>query len=1153
MRNFLHVFWIVIFSVILVSTDTYAQDAETCSNGVDYSSAMNDYGGQYNASNFSNGYAFVALKEDGSITTWGDFNWGGSGAPTDAGYTKIYSTENAFAALKEDGSIRVWSNDDNDISGVPTDTGYTKIYSTAFVFVALKEDGSIVSWEDYEGFDVPNDSGYKEIYSNSFAFAALKEDGSITAWGIPIRGGSGAPTDVGYKKIYSTENAFAALKEDGSITAWGMSDYGGSGAPTDAGYTRIYSTRGGFAALKEEDGSITAWGSGSFNAPTDNGYIKIYSTSGAFAALKEDGSITAWGDSNWGGSGAPTDNGYIKIYSTSGAFAAIKADGSIASWGSSNGGGSGAPTDTGYIKIYSTGSAFAAIKADGSITSWGNDYSGGLGAPTDSGYTKIYSTSGAFIALKEDGSITAWGDSRYGGTGAPTGTGYRIPYGSESCIALTEMSLIGTTSDTTPNYTFNSSKAGTITYSGDCSSTTTEAIEGNNTITFNSLSEGTHSNCEITVTDSFGNFSQPLKISEFTITTGSVDINGQFVKILESATIYSKKFTNSTDDRLKVVPKDWILKVKDTYNDTKEKDGYIWWEVKDKTDELEGWIVAKKADGSEEYLEYDESKQDKWESLVKKDEDISNGTKEKVIEISKNEFDKFDFSIKNSKVEKKINGYSVFPLIEALMEQEGAINIFNKNSPLAFLSKNQKYFNELVTYDCGRGIGQITKPNDYVGKFSGVKCYCGTSRGHMPYEHVSDKKLKDIDSNFLTSHNLCREYKFPNCSCNSYTNTTKGYETAIQDKYGIIKEKMHYAGNSNNTSSKTKWLGTIWRYNGKSPGCKKASNISYVVSVVNKLSQNQKENFGLNKLEIIDVCSPVDLKITDNQGRVTGVVDGKIVQEIPDVIYDEEMESILVVGTKDNLKIQVTGNRDITINDDAYGFKVTNVENGEVSVINTEAAPVKVGEVHEYNIDWDKVKENKADAVEIKVDKDGDGTFEKIIKTTAEFDGTVFEGGTSIETFTKTPIFRLYNKRTGAQLYVRGQADRDKILAKYKDFEFSDGESIFYASLTKQSGLTPIYRLYNTRTGAQLYTRGESDKNKILTKYKDFEFTDGEPAFWASLTEQPGLTPIFRLYNTRTGAHLYTRGEIERDKILTKYKDFEFTDGAPAFYTSLTN
>jgi len=67
---------------------------------------------------------------------------------------------------------------------------------------------------------------------------------------------------------------------------------------------------------------------------------------------------------------------------------------------------------------------------------------------------------------------------------------------------LNEVTAVTTpTNDTTPNYTFSSSKAGTITYGGSCSSSTTIAISGNNTITFNALANGTYDNCTITVTD----------------------------------------------------------------------------------------------------------------------------------------------------------------------------------------------------------------------------------------------------------------------------------------------------------------------------------------------------------------------------------------------------------------------------------------------------------------------------------------------------------------------------------------------------------------------------------------------------------------------------------------------------------------------------
>lgn len=82
-------------------------------------------------------------------------------------------------------------------------------------------------------------------------------------------------------------------------------------------------------------------------------------------------------------------------------------------------------------------------------------------------------------------------------------------------------SVTNPTSDSTPNYTFSSDVAGTITYLGSCSSSTTSAIVGNNTITFNNLADEVYSNCQIKVTDGAGYYSI-LNVSSFTVDTTSL-------------------------------------------------------------------------------------------------------------------------------------------------------------------------------------------------------------------------------------------------------------------------------------------------------------------------------------------------------------------------------------------------------------------------------------------------------------------------------------------------------------------------------------------------------------------------------------------------------------------------------------------------------
>ena len=67
------------------------------------------------------------------------------------------------------------------------------------------------------------------------------------------------------------------------------------------------------------------------------------------------------------------------------------------------------------------------------------------------------------------------------------------------------------------SFGFRSSKAGTISYSGSCTSSTRNAIEGDHHIRFVAMVEGTYDDCAIQVTDSGGNKSEPLRVPSFKV------------------------------------------------------------------------------------------------------------------------------------------------------------------------------------------------------------------------------------------------------------------------------------------------------------------------------------------------------------------------------------------------------------------------------------------------------------------------------------------------------------------------------------------------------------------------------------------------------------------------------------------------------------
>lgn len=77
--------------------------------------------------------------------------------------------------------------------------------------------------------------------------------------------------------------------------------------------------------------------------------------------------------------------------------------------------------------------------------------------------------------------------------------------------------------DSTPDYVYSSTEAGTASFGGACDSADTGASNGNNTVTLDSdgaltpLADGIYSNCNIQVTDGAGNLSNLLAINTFTV------------------------------------------------------------------------------------------------------------------------------------------------------------------------------------------------------------------------------------------------------------------------------------------------------------------------------------------------------------------------------------------------------------------------------------------------------------------------------------------------------------------------------------------------------------------------------------------------------------------------------------------------------------
>ncbi len=160
-------------------------------------------------------------------------------------------------------------------------------------------------------------------------------------------------------------------------------------------------------------------------------------------------------------------------------------------------------------------------------------YLNGVQTPNSSGAAPLvpsgrFSVAGKTGAAYFDGSIDEvrvsdiarsvdWIATEYNNQSSPS-TFYALG-GESSAPVVSEVTPVTNPSlDPTPEYIFNSTEAGTVTYDGGCaSSATSSAVPGNNTIAFDALAPGNYASCTIYVTNGQGVYSNTLPVSSFTV------------------------------------------------------------------------------------------------------------------------------------------------------------------------------------------------------------------------------------------------------------------------------------------------------------------------------------------------------------------------------------------------------------------------------------------------------------------------------------------------------------------------------------------------------------------------------------------------------------------------------------------------------------
>lgn len=134
----------------------------------------------------------------------------------------------------------------------------------------------------------------------------------------------------------------------------------------------------------------------------------------------------------------------------------------------------------------------------------------------------------------------------------------------------------------------------------------------------------------------------------------------------------------------------------------------------------------------------------------------------------------------------------------------------------------------------------------------------------------------------------------------------------------------------------------------------------------------------INDLNLAHLCSPGELRVYDSQGRVTGLVNGEIREEIPNSAYKDG--TVIILYSSDSHTYEVKGT-----DEGSYGLELVCIEGGETITFTATDIPISANATHEYTVDWDALsqdEEQDEEGVTVLVDSDGDGTFEQSVSTT---------------------------------------------------------------------------------------------------------------------------------------------------------------------------
>jgi prepilin-type N-terminal cleavage/methylation domain-containing protein len=407
---------------------------------------------------------FIGLKPNGEIIVKEIFNSSTTktknNIPVGNDFVQITKVRNNGIALKNDGSITVWGDESGStFLEAPQTNDFKRLMENevdSHLVFAIKQDGSLFSWGDdifSTSNDTPENGNFTKVWASRQVAAAQKEDGTVVVWGDNSNGlVDNFPTDIKIKDLSIDSNkGILAVKENGSLLKVGTNN-AFINMPFESNFEEVFLSSGQAYALNSNGevipfienhynfdpyisdiafrtaNNIGYGASGSYTPPPISDSDVIVQRT--FMLFREGNNVKMWGIDSVGFEDKIDEINQIEKnlqYSRSSydVVLGLGSEGEIItipqnSYSENSPLIINKPTNTGYKKIitgdcYNYDELVIAIKDDGSLVGWGEDSIKPelLDYPAGNGYIDVIFNAHSAAALNEDGSIDSWGEGPF--------------------------------------------------------------------------------------------------------------------------------------------------------------------------------------------------------------------------------------------------------------------------------------------------------------------------------------------------------------------------------------------------------------------------------------------------------------------------------------------------------------------------------------------------------------------------------------------------------------------------------------------------------------------------------------------------------------------------------------------------------------------